>query len=430
MTSVTMKYGSGTVDVSVPEKNLLGVIEKEAPPAAGSEEEVVRAALADPVGTPPLAELVGPGRTVTVVISDVTRLWQRPFAYLPMLVEELERAGVASGDIRFLIAPGLHRAQTDEEKARLVGPELAGRYEVADHDAWDAESLVDVGRTSRGTPVLINRKAVETDCLVLTGCCTYHPFFGWAGGKKSLLPGIAGFDSVQANHRMVLADEVGAGQRPEARNGNIEGNPVHEDAEEAAALVEPAFLFNVVMGYDGRIAHAFAGHWKQAHDRACRCVADLYGVPVPERAQLTIASQGGYPKDIEFYQTGKAIYNATDSLEPGGTLVVLSECREGLGPEEARAVFQDFDTTEEREKEVRRYFNVPTYVCYYICAAAERFDIIVVSSLDPALLAKTRLRVVPTLEQALDTVYREKGTDLRTYLMPLGSTVLPIVQDA
>lgn len=428
MATVSMKYGSGTVDVTVPEANLIGIVEKEAPAAGPPEEEVIAAALENPVGSPRLRDIVAPGRTVTLVISDVTRQWHRPQVFLPTIVEELEAGGVKRSDIRVLVALGLHRKQTPEEHAKLLGPALAGTVEILDHDAHDEGSLVTLGTTRRGTPVQFNRLAVECDHLVLTGCCTYHPFYGWAGGKKSVLPGVAGYETVQANHRMVLADAVGGGQRPEARNGNLEGNIVHEDAEEAAALAKPAFLFNVVMGYDGKIAHAVAGHWLKAHEKARGIVAELYGVPIAELADLVIASQGGWPKDIEFYQTGKAIYNATDALKPGGTLVVLSECREGLGPEEARAIFQDFDTTEEREREIRRVFSVPKYVCYYICAAADRYDLIVVSSVDPALLAKTNIRIVPSLEEALALVEREKGTQLRTSLIPLGSSVLPVLR--
>jgi nickel-dependent lactate racemase len=297
---------------------------------------------------------------------------------------------------------------------------------MVDHDCQDEANLRSLGVTSRGTPVQINRLAMECDHMLLTGCCTYHPFVGWAGGKKSLVPGIAGFDTIQHNHRLVMGEELGKGQRPEVRNGNFKDNPVHEDMLEAAAMVEPSFMFNVVMGYNGKIAHAVAGHYIKAHDRACDIVADLYGVGISELADLTIASQGGYPKDIEFYQTGKAIYHGVDSLKPGGTLVVLSECSEGLGPEHACLVFEELENMEQREKEVRSLFSVPKYVSCYICEAAEKFDVIAVTSLDPQALSKTNIRAVGTVEEALELVYSEKGRGLRTYLMPLGSTVLPI----
>ena len=425
MTTVAMKYGAAKIDVTVAEQDLIGIIEKPVPTPELTEEEVVRRALAEPIGTPSLAQIVKPGQTVAVLVSDVTRLWHRPSVFLPILVETLNAAGIADRDIRVIGAVGTHRRQTREEHERILGPTLAPRFQIEDHDAKDGGNLVPVGTTPLGTRVALNRRALECDHLVLTGCCTYHPFFGWGGGKKSIVPGIAGFETVQQNHLRVMADEVGGGQRPACRNGNVIGNPAHEDALEAAALIRPSFLLNVIMGYDGKIARAVAGHWQQAHEVGCRIVGDLYGVPIGELADLVIASQGGFPKDIEIYQTGKAIYNALDAVKPGGTLIVLSECREGLGPQDARRIFVELPTMEARERDVRALFTVPKYVCWYMCHAAERYNIIVVSSVAPELLQKTKLRVVGTLQAALDLVAAERGPDLRTYLMPQGSSVLP-----
>lgn len=428
MKTVSMKYGAGTLDVSVPRENLLGVIEKKSRAKSRPEEDVVRHALEHPVGSGRLGEILKPGSTVAVVVSDVTRLWHRPFVYLPILVKEINGAGVPDSKIRFIGSIGLHRKQTPEEHTKILGPELAGRFKIQDHDPKDEANLRFLGTTSFGTPVSVNKTAMDCDFMILTGCCTYHPFFGWGGGKKSVMPGICGFESVQRNHRMVLSDVVGGGQRKEARNGNIEGNPVYKDSVEATRMANPAFLLNVIMGYDGKIARAAAGHWFDAHEHACGVVEELWGVPIPELGDLTIASQGGYPKDIEFYQTGKAIYNAQDSVKPGGTLIVLSECREGLGPEDARRIFLDFETTKDRESDVRSVFSVPKYVCWYICAAADKYNLIVVSAIEKPLLAKTNIRVVKTLPEALDLAYGGKGKDLKTWLMPLGSSVLPILK--
>jgi nickel-dependent lactate racemase len=372
--------------------------------------------------------MVKPGQTVAIVVSDVTRAWQRMSFYLPYILKELNESGIKDTDIRFICALGYHRPQTREEHEKILGPELAKRFSLIDHDSEDKSKLVFLGTTKRETPVYINKMAMEADHLIITGCCTYHPFVGWGGGKKSIIPGIAGFETIQHNHFMTLSDEIGGGQRPEVWNGKFKGNPVHEDMMDVAAFVKPSFMFNVVMGYNGKISYVVAGDYKEAHEKACRIVEELYGVPIRELADLTISSQGGFPKDIEFYQTGKAVYHTQDSLKPGGTMIVLSECREGLGPEHAKLIFQGHETTIEREKEVRSLFSVPKYVSYFMCAAADKYDIIVVSGMDPGLLKKTRIRVVKTVEEALDLVYQEKGKKLRTYLMPLGSSVLPILQ--
>jgi len=428
MTTLKMKLGNGYVDVTVPEENLLGIILKDIPSSGKTEEDAILRALANPIGSCRLGEMVKPGNSVCIVVSDVTRAWQRMSVYLPFLVKELSDAGIRDEDIRFLSGVGLHRKQTEEEHARLLGPELTRRFRVVDHDCRDEKNLVNLGKTSRGTPITINKMAADADRLVLTGCCTYHPWAGWGGGKKSILPGISGFESIQKNHLMII-DNMGR-QRPEVRNGNIKDNPVHLDMLEAAVTVSPSFLFNVIMGPDGKIAHAVSGDCVAAHEAGCRIVDDLYAVPIKELADITIASQGGYPKDIEFYQTGKALYLMQEATRPGGTMIILSDCAEGIGPQDAHAMFVDCATNAEREREVRNLFTVPKYVSYYMCSAAEIYNIIIVGGLNPALLAKTAFRTADTVEQALEMAFQKGGRQQKIYLAPQGSSTLPKLRNS
>ncbi len=423
MKTVKMKLGTGYADVSVPEENLLGILVKEVPPSAMTEDEVVLDALAHPIGTPRLRELVKPGNTVCIVISDVTRAWQRMSVYLPHIVKELNDAGIEDKQIRFLSALGYHRKHTPEEHAKLLGPELLRRFQIIDHDCLDKGNLVHVGTTSRGTPVIINRIAAEADRLVLTGCCTYHPWVGWGGGKKSILPGISSIESIQKNHLMTM-DEQGR-QRPEVASGNIKDNPIHLDMLEVALIVKPAFMFNVIMGHDGKIARAVCGDTIAAHDVGRSIVDELYEVPIQELADITISSQGGYPKDIDVCQTGKGIYHTQAATKPGGWIIILSDCTEGIGPPDANTIFLECETNAEREREVRKLFTVPKYVSYYMCTAAEKWNIIIVGNGDPALLAKTAFRTARTVDEALETAFQEGGRDQKIYLMPQGSSALP-----
>jgi nickel-dependent lactate racemase len=423
MKTVKMKLGSGYVDVTVPEENLLGIIHKEVPVSAKTEDEVILDALRHPIGTPRLQEIVKPGDTICIVVSDVTRAWQRMSVYLPHIVKELNDAGIRDGGIRFLGALGYHRKQTAEEHAKLLGPALSERFGIIDHDCMDKASLVNLGKTSRGTPITINKIAAEADHLLLTGCCTYHPWVGWGGGKKSILPGISSIESIQSNHLMTLNED--GSQRSEVRSGNIKDNPVHLDMLEVAAKVKPSFMFNVIMGYDGKIAHAVCGDHVAAHEAGCRIVDDLYAVPIDELADITISSQGGYPKDIDVCQTGKSIYHTQEATKPGGTMIILSDCTEGIGPPDADTIFLGCGTNAEREREVRKLFTVPKYVSYYMCTAAEKFTIIIVGGGDPALLARTAFRTAKTVDEALAMAFSKGGRNQKIYLMPQGSSTLP-----
>ena len=423
MKSIKMKLGNGYVDVSVPEENLLGVIRKDVPASTKTEEEVIVEALANPIDSPRLKEIVKPGDTICIVVSDITRAWQRMSVFLPHVVEELNDAGIQDKDIRFLTALGYHRKQTEEEHELLLGSELARRFEMTDHDATDKANLVNLGKTSRGTPITINRIAAEADHLVLTGCCTYHPWVGWGGGKKSILPGISAIESIQHNHLMIL-DENGQ-QLPEVRSGNIENNPIYLDMIEIAKAVKPSFMFNVIMGHDGKINHAVCGDCITAHEAGCRIVEDLYAIQIRELADITISSQGGYPKDIDVCQTGKAIYHTRHATKPGGTMIILSDCSEGIGPPDANTIFLGSGTNAEREREVRNLFTVPKFVSYFMCTAAETWDIIIVGSGDPSLLARTAFRTARTVEDALEMAFERGGRQQKIYLMPQGSSALP-----
>jgi len=423
MKTVKMKLGNGYVDVSVPEENFLGVIAKEVPPSGKTEEEVILDALAHPIGTPRLKEIAKPGNTVCIVISDITRAWQRMGVYLPYVVKELNEAGVQDKDIRFLCALGYHRKHTPEEHEKLLGPALVDRFRVIDHDCNDKSNLVRLGTTSRGTPVIINKIAAEADHLVLTGCCTYHPWVGWAGGKKSILPGISSIESIQKNHLMTM-DELGR-QRPEVASGNIKDNPIHLDMLEVAAIVNPSFIFNVIMGYDGKIARAVCGDCLKAHDVGRDIVDELYEVPIKELADITISSQGGYPKDIDVCQTGKGIYHTQAATKPGGWIIILSDCTEGIGPPDANRIFLELDSNEERHRDVCKLFTVAKYVSYYMCTAAEKWNIIIVGNVDPALLAKTSIRTAKTVGEALEIAFSKGGRNQKIYLMPHGSSALP-----
>ncbi len=422
---IALKYGNEEMILKIDKENILQVIESNPVTFDKTETEIIQAALEEPIGSLRLSKLVHSGERVCVVIPDITRAWQRTDLFLPLVVEELARGGVRDEDILFICALGTHRPQTAEEHRLLLGPKLADRFKVLDHDCHDRDNLVYCGQTSFGTPVWLNKMAMECDHLVLTGGIVYHFLAGWSGGKKYVLPGIASYETVMANHALSLNPTRGLGPHPDVRSGNDDTNLIHLDMLEAASFAKPAFLFNVVTA-EGRIVGAVAGHYQVAHDKGREMVDAIDGVTIQEKADLVIASAGGSPKDVNLYQSIKTLINAREATKPGGTMIILTESPEGLGGNiEVQEMILGYDTVLEREDALRADYSISKYVGYYFCESADKFDLILVSSLDPELLKKANITIVKTLEEALALVYAKRGKDLKTHIMPHGANTLP-----
>ena len=394
--------------------------------------EHIEYALDHPIGAGPLSEAVHPGDKVCIVISDTTRRWQQPSTYLPILVERLNQAGIPDKDILILCATGTHRQQTEEEHISLVGEDLYRRIQFRDHNCDDKEHLTYMGTTSRGTPVWLNSYAMACDKIILTGGVVYHFLAGFGGGRKSIVPGIAGRETINTNHNNALNKGLGSGSNPKACNGNItDSNPFHSDLMECAAFAKPAYLLNVIVDDNYQIVGAFAGDWREAHAAAAKVVEQLDGVPIPRRTPLVIASAGGYPKDINLYQTSKTLSNALAAVAPGGTMILLSQCREGFGDPDCEAQICDFDAMEDREKSLRAHFSIGGFVGFLFAESSETYHLIVVTDLPRERFARTRIQVARTLDEALALAAACNGGSLKgveTTLMPHGGSTFPLPQ--
>lgn len=426
MKEINMKYGQGSMKAFIEEKNVLEVIESNAFKKDKTEEEIILDALTNPIDSKMLKDIVHKGESVCIIISDITRSWQKPHKFLCKIVEELNAGGVKDEDIIFLSAQGTHRKQTKEEHEILLGEELLKRFEVIDHDCFNEENLVYLGETSYKTPVMVNKKAMECDHIVLTGAIIYHFLVGWSGGKKSILPGISSFKTISHNHSLSLNEGIGSGTREGVFSGNIIKNPVHEDMMEAAAMVQPSFMFNVVMGPDGNIAGAVAGNYITAHEAGRNLVDSIDGVNIKKKSDIVIASAGGFPKDINLYQSIKTLINAKEAVVDGGTIIVLTQCSEGIGEvKDIKDMIMNFDNMLDREKDLRAHYTISKFVGFFFCDTGEKYKLILVSEINPDLLKNTKVTVTKTLEQALEIAYKDGNKDLTISLMPHGGTTLP-----
>lgn len=426
MKEINIKYGQGAMKAFIEEKNLLEVIESNPFKQDKTEDEIISEALYNPIDSKRLKDIVHEDETVCIIISDITRSWQKPHKFLYKIVEELNAGGVKDEDIIFLSAQGTHRKHTREEHEILLGEKLSKRFEVYDHDCFDEESMVYLGDTSYGTPVIVNKKAVECNHVVITGAIIYHFLVGWSGGKKSILPGISSFKTISSNHSLSLNEGFGSGIRESVCSGNIIENPIHDDMMQAAAMVKPTFMFNVIMGPNGNIAGAVAGNYITAHEAGRKLVDSIDGVNIKKKSDIVIASAGGSPKDINLYQSIKTLINAKEAVVDGGTIIVLAECSEGIGEiKDINDMILNFDNMLDREKDLRENYTISKFVGYFFCETGEKYKLILVSEIDPALLKKTKIILAKTLEDALKIAYDDENENLTINLMPHGASTLP-----
>ncbi len=428
-----MKYSDTEFAVSLDPKQILTEVHaNQVDFPKRTVREHIEYALDHPIGAGPIEEAVQPGDKVCIIISDVTRRWQQPSTYLPILVERLNRAGIPDQDLLILCATGTHRPQTEEEHISLVGEELYRRIRFIDHRCDDKEHLTYMGTTSRGTPVWLDSYAMSCDKIILTGGVVYHFLAGFGGGRKSIVPGIAGRETINTNHNNALNKGLGSGSNPRVCNGNMtETNPFHSDLMECAAFAKPAYLLNVIVDDNYQIVGAFAGDWRKAHAAAAKAVEQLDGVPIPHRAPLVISSAGGYPKDINLYQTSKTLSNALNAVAPGGTMILLSQCREGFGDPDCEAQICNYDSMEAREKDLRAHFSIGGFVGFLFAESSENYHLILVTDLPRERFARTKIQIAHTLDEALALAAQCNGGSLEgmeTILMPHGGSTFPLPQ--
>ena len=425
-----LKYGDGTVEVPLSDDQIAYVVNpnpKECRDA--SAETLIDLALDFPIGTGKLEDTVKPGEKVCIVISDGTRSWQKPAVILKKLLERLNSAGIQDKDVYIISGRGTHRAQSDEDLAALVSPEIYSRVAfVHDHDPLDEKKLTYVGTTSRGTRVLLNSDAVKADRVILVGSVLHHFLAGFSGGRKSVLPGIAAYETVQQNHALSLAasSDSGSGFLRSVRSGNLIDNPVQLDMCEAAAMLNPDFIVNTVVDEEYNIIKVFAGDLFKAHKEACELVNKLNAVEIPKKVPVVIASAGGYPKDINVYQPLKTLCHMTECVSDGGTIIMLSESREGFGSADAESQMKDYDNMADREKALKTRYSIGGATGFLYAEAAEKYNFIYVTKLPKEEFSKTKMKIASSLVEALSIIPSPGPGEV--CLMPNGSVTLPVLK--
>lgn len=406
-------FGEGVQAVEVPDRNLLGVLmANEVPKGLTNEAEVARA-LAHPIGTPRLGEIVHPGEKIAIVTSDITRpcpTWR----IMPALLDELYAAGCRREDIALVFALGSHRHHTPEEQRKLAGERAWAEIRCVDGDPSDC---VHMGATNCGTPVDITRVVAEADRRICLGNIEYHYFAGYSGGAKAIMPGCSTREAIQSNHRMMV--------REEAHAGNLDSNPLRQDLEQAAAICGVDFIVNVVLDEHKQIVRAVAGDLVEAHREGCKFLDQMYLKKIDSRADIVLVSQGGAPKDLNLYQTQKALDNAKHAVKPGGTIILIGSCREGLGEKVFEQWMLSAPTPESMIERIGRDFQLGGHKAAAIAMVLKNAEIYLVSELDDDFVEKIFLKPAKSAQDALDRAFARLGPDATVLAMPYGGSTLP-----
>jgi nickel-dependent lactate racemase len=386
-------------------------------PEAGDELALVREAVRNPVGSKRLSRIAKPGNTVAIVTDD----YARPVIgskVIPAVLAELAEAGVRDEDITIIMGCGTHRPCTREEMDRLLGREITTRYRVVNHNMDDKDNLVYLGMTSRGNAVWINRIFAQADVRVLTGQIGIISF-GFSGGRKSVLPAIAGRNTIYFNHRHAWITK--------ANFGNIEHNVMHEDALEAAHMARVHFIANVVLNLKLQIIKAVAGDMVQAWMDGVRFAQQHYTAPLARRPEIVITSAGGTPADDTVFQSLKAYQQSYLVMKRGGCLILVAECKDGVGDKELDH-FLRMDS-DEFFKRVEAGESVHFMADILHSGMEKASEIFLKSSLPPDQVREFGFVPVKSVEEAIEKALAIHGRDAAILCLPKGAYIAPVVQD-
>ncbi|MGI6468237.1 MAG: nickel-dependent lactate racemase [Syntrophomonadaceae bacterium] len=408
-----LAYGKDWLVVDIPDSNLSAVLEPDRRPLKKPNPQdnhiIINQALSHPAGSPTIGELIRrkKARSAVIIVNDITR--PTPYHWmLPPLLEAIEAEGITPEHIKLVIALGIHRPHTLEENRQIFGPEICARYQVINHNCDD--NLISLGRLSNGWELVINREVAEADLLVATGVVELHYFAGWSGGRKSILPGVASRSLIEANHRMM--------DNPKACLGNYSDNPVNDLMLEAARMTGLDFILNVVTAGKDEIVYAAAGDFYLAWMEAVKYAEGRNVVYIDQPADVVIASCGGFPKDINAYQAQKALDAAVQAVKPGGTIIWVAECREGLGEETFAEWIKSAHCPKDIEKRFYEAFELGGHKAFAICRILDKADILMVSSLPEELVKAMFVTPCRDIALALDLARQKHGHKMSILLMP------------
>ena len=413
----------GIEGVDIPDGNLIAILEpRVAPRAEEDDASEVRRALSSPIGTPRLRDMAPHGGSVLILIDDNTRNTPAD-RILPLLLEELGQGGVATKDVTIMIALGTHRPMTREETERKVGRAILDACRVVEH-RWDRpEDLVRLDDTEHGTEVWVNRLLLSSDLVIGLGHITPHRVAGFSGGAKIVQPGVSGGVTTGQTHWISALydgkDIMGA-----------RDNPVRREMDSVAKAAGLRFIVNVILDRDERIYRCVCGDPVEAHRAGCAASREIFGVPFGRYADIVVADS--YPADCELWQAAKGIYSADLALAPGGTLVIVTPCPDGVAnghPELSELGYLPFREIDELVRNGKiDDLTLAAHIAHVgrIVLDNGRRGILVSPGIDRTTTERLHMDYAATPSEALAMAFARNGADARVIVVKNGGDLLPV----
>ncbi|MDR2617770.1 MAG: nickel-dependent lactate racemase [Treponema sp.] len=420
-----LPYLDRIIPVEFPDEYLLAAAEPNEYKVNRTQDEILLEALNRPYAAgnnyQNLESFLNEADSVLVIINDPTRPTPTE-TIIKTLLPVFERKGITKDRLTFFVATGAHQGPDEAGYRQILGQfwDLL-KDRCIHHDARKEENMVNLGTTSRGTPVLINKRILEARKIIATGSVEPHYFAGFTGGRKAFIPGAAGYKTIEANHKLALS--------PAARSLALEGNPVHEDMMEAMALIRvPVFSLMTVLDKEQRIAAAAAGDLAESFYAAVETAKKIFCVPVPGKADIVI-STAKFPMDIDLYQSQKAIDNGALALKDRGVLILVSSCRNGTGDETYVKLLSEASSPAEALKRIQAGYRLGYHKAAKIAEVSKRASIKAVTELPAAQLERLFIEKAPSLQDALDGALKEiavrNNGKPRILILPDGCVTVP-----
>lgn len=409
-------YGKDSkLEAEIDEQSVVGIIEPNEV-EIGDETEIIRQALTNPIGSPSLKDFLEGARDVLFIVNDPTR--PTPTARVLDIIED----DIAGHKVSFIVATGIHRAPTEEEYLQIFTEKYYTKYKdrIHAHDAKN-DAMVHLGTSKNGTEMLVNKMGVDAHKIVIISSVEPHYFAGYTGGRKSFLPGIASFQTIEQNHKLAL--------KQEARALALEGNPVHEDMIDALSTVKKEiFTISTVLDKKHRIYAATAGDIYKSMEAAVSKAEEVFVAKIPQKADIVV-SVVKFPSDIDLYQAQKGIDNAKYALKDGGILLLVAKCRMGIGEDSFVKLLSSADSPRDALDRIEKKFVIGYHKAAKMAEVGLYAQTWAVTDLDPKILESIFIRPFSSLQEALDKAFEEKGKDAKALILLDGSLTIPHVEE-